>query len=53
MFPRQHVLKSIYLDHTRPFNELRHILTRMKDDCMELLDNEHDAEQNIEQALDI
>jgi hypothetical protein len=53
LFPRQHVMKTLDPDHTRPLDEMCTILARMKDDYMELLDNVHDPELNIEQVLDI
>ena len=53
LFPRQHVLKTLDPDHTRSVAELRQILGPLKDDYMDLLDNEHDEEMNIEQALDV
>jgi hypothetical protein len=53
IIPRQYVLKTLDPDHTKPLDAIRTILVSMKDDCMALLDNEHDAGLNIEQVLDI
>ncbi len=57
IIPRQHVLKTLDPDYTKPLDELsielRTMLARMKDDYMDLIDNELDPGANIEQVLDI
>jgi hypothetical protein len=53
IIPRQHVLKTLDPGYTKPLDELRTILVRMKDDYMDLLDNELEPGLNIEQVLDI
>jgi hypothetical protein len=44
IIPRQHVLKTLDPDYTKPLDKLRTKLARTKDEYMDLLDNEHDPE---------
>ena len=39
MIPRQHVLKTLDLDHTKLLDEVHTLLARMKTQYMDLLDN--------------
>ena len=53
IIPHQHVLKTLDPDYKKPLDELRTNLACMKDDYMDLLDNELEPGLNIEQVLDI
>jgi hypothetical protein len=52
VIPRQHVLKTIDPEHSKPLDEVRTILACMKTQYMDLLDNELEATMDIEQVLD-
>jgi hypothetical protein len=54
MIPRQHILKTLDPEHTRPVAELRKALSPMKDEYLDVvIDNEHDPAMELEQVLDV
>ncbi len=53
MFPRQHVLKNLDQNCTRPVEELRTSLKDMKDPYLDLIEQNYDPEMEVDKLLKV